>query len=346
MGLIDYAYANTRLRVMKSQLLSEAELESFTRAKSLDDFADALKQTHYNEVFSGIEKVDEYEVEKLLRLDLLQTIQKVAYIAPPMCEPFVEALARKYEFSFIKLVLNSQAGKVSAAEIEAKLPVGGSEELFSKGFEEAITKIISLSNEEIASLLMRRYRGLDEFLVDSKDKMSILLALDQYYFASMKKAIGTLSGQDKKTAQMLSALEADGANIMMLFRAVARGYDPAKFLIPGKGYYLKVASKYIADDVEGVMRKLSLTRYGMVLAEPFALYAKTKSFFPIELALKMYIVKQSRLIMARYPFSIDYVLGYVKLKEMEVEDLTAICVSIGENMPAEKIGSVLVSRVK
>jgi hypothetical protein len=36
----------------------------------------------------------------------------------------------------------------------------------------------------------------------------------------------------------------------------------------------------------------------------------------------------------------------VKLKEMEVEDLTAICVSIGEKMPAEKIGGVLISGVK
>jgi vacuolar-type H+-ATPase subunit C/Vma6 len=346
MGLVDYAYANTRLRVMKSQLLSESELESFTRAKNLDDFVDALKQTHYNEVFSGMENVDEYEVEKVLRLDLLQTIRKVTYIVPPSCEPFVETLARKYEFSLIKQVLNSQAGKVSAEAIEAKLPVGGSEDLFSKGFEEMITKIISLSIADIATLLKRRYPDLDDFLGEPKDKLAIFLALDQYYFASMRKAIGAFSGQDRKTAAMLAALETDCANIMMLFRATARGYDPMKFMIPGKGHYLKIMSKYVANDVEGVMRKLSSTRYGRVLAEPFALYAKTKSFFPMELALKMYIVKQSRLIMARHPFSIDYMLGYVKLKEMEVEDLTAICVSIGEKMPAEKIGGVLISGVK
>lgn len=343
MSIIDYAYANTRLRVMKSQLLSKAEMESLTRAKSLDDFVDSLKETRYNEAFSCMEKANEYEIEKFLRINLLQTIRKVSYIVPVGCEPYVEALARKYEFALIKLVLNSQAGKVSPREIEARLQSGGSEELFNKGFEEMITKMVNLPLEEIVSLLKRRYSGLDDLLGDNKDKMGIFLALDQHYFASMKTAIDALKGQDKKTALMLSSLEVEAVNIMMLFRAVSKGYDSARFVIPGGGYNLKVFKKYVADDVEGVMKKLSATRYGQILQEPFALYMKTKSFFPIELALKRHMINQSRIIMSSHPFNIDYVLGYLKLKEMEVEDLTAICVSIGEKLPAEKIGGILIS---
>jgi V/A-type H+-transporting ATPase subunit C len=344
MGLVDYAYSNTRIRVMRSKLLSERELEALTRAKSLDDFVASLKQTHYGDVLSGVEKADAHEVEKHLRMDLLRAVRKLFALCPERCYPFIEAAAKKYEFNLIKFILNSQAGNVPQEKIDARLPIGRTEALLDGETEEFLSKLGTLPPEELASSLKAMYPGLGDFLHEN-DKLSILLALDQYYFAGLRSAVGKLKGPDKKTAAMLVSLEADAVNVLIIMRAVSRGLDAKKFIIPGKGYYLKVPEEYVADDASGVMKKLSSTPYKTVLEEPFSDYVKTKSFFSMEMAMKTFLIKQSRAVMLKYPFRLDYVLGYLKLKEMEVEDLSAICFAIGENVHAEKIGSFLVSTV-
>ncbi|MBN2014845.1 MAG: V-type ATPase subunit [Candidatus Altiarchaeota archaeon] len=355
MSLADYAYSNTRIRVMRSLLLSEKEIDSFSRASSLEGFIMSLRQTPYGELFSKIEKITPQEVEQYLTIDLLRTITKVSMISPKDCRPFINAVSKKYELEYVKFVLNSLAGNTPSDKITGVLPASESGQLFAGGgVEEFLERLADMSLNDIRSSLFERYSNLDRFMPSSPELLDMLVALDKYCFSELSKAVEYLSGGGRKTAAMLLSLEIEGANIITVLRAAARGFDASRFIIPGGGYYLKDLDRYVIRDeldkygvrhVSSVLEKLLKTPYGQVIKESVATYAETKSLLPVELSLKRYLAKQGVRIMAKQPFEIGFILGYVKLKEMEVDDLRAIAVGIGEGLPAGKVGMLLLTPV-
>jgi len=88
MSMADYAYSNTRIRVMKSLLLKNSDLETLIRTKNLNDCLMSLRQTRYAEIFSRLEKVTIHGIERLLDVDLMRTVDKIIRISPQSCVPF------------------------------------------------------------------------------------------------------------------------------------------------------------------------------------------------------------------------------------------------------------------
>ncbi len=342
MSVVTYAYSNTRVKVMRSLLLSEGEFGALTRVKSLDDFVMSLKQTYYGDVLSGLDTVDVHKVGMCLGMDLIRAVNKVFMLCPPKCRPLFDVISRKYEFELIKLILNSQAGGLTSDEIDSSLPFADAGSVFRVDTEEFISRLSTLSVEEIISAVLGRYSGLDKFMPDSPDLLGVLVALDQYYFSELQNAVGHLKGADKKTASMLVALEIEVANIMILLRAVSRGYDDSRFIIPSDGYHLGSLDRYLAVDAAATLKKLSSTVYGPILEDAADKYEKTNSLLPIELALKAYLAKQSQNIMIEHPFRLGFILGYMTLKELEIQNLKSICVGIAGTLPSEKIEETLV----
>lgn len=351
MSLADYAYSNTRIRVMRTLLLSEKEIDVFSSASGLEEFVMSLRQTPYGELFSKIEKITLREIERYLTIDLLRTITKVALISPKDCRPFINAVSKKYELEYVKFILNSLEGNMPSDEITGVLPTSESDQLFvGSDVEEFLERLAGMSLNDIRPALSEMYGDLDRFMPSSPGLLDILVALDRYCFSELSKAVECLTGGDRKTAKMLLSLEIEAANILTILRAAARGFDASRFIIPGEGYYLKDLDRYVVSDeldkygmryVSSVLEKLLKTPYGQVIRESVATYADTNSLLDVELALKRYLVKHSIKLMAKQPFELGFILGYVKLKEMEVENLRAIAVGIAGGIPAERIEKLL-----
>jgi len=341
--MTDYAYSNTRIRVMKSLLLKNSDLEALSRAKNLNDCLMSLKQTHYGEIFSRLEKVTIHRIERLLDIDLMRTIDKVMRISPQNCVPFLGALSKKYQFGYMKLILNSRGGNLSREEIKDRLAI---EEVgLSFGYkhtEEFLSRLMDLPVEDIIALLCERYKGLDGFMQESPDLLAMLIALDQYYFSELHNAVEYLKGGDRRVASMLISMEIDTSNVMIILRSITRGYEAKRFIIPGHDPRINELGKHTPRDVMDAITKLSKTIYGPLLEGATSSYTETNSLLQMELTLKRYLSRKSKILMKEHPFQLGFILGFLKLKELEIENLRAICIGINEGLSSDRIGELLV----
>jgi len=339
MAMVDYAYSNTRIRVMKSLFLKNRDLEALSRAKNFEDYLTSLKQTQYSGIFSGMEKATIHEIERVLSIDLKETIDKVMGISPQSCVPFLDAVSKKYQLEYIKLILNSKVGNLSEEEIMSKFFIP------EKSTEEFLSRLINLPIEpidDIIALLCSRYKGLDEFIPESPQLLDILIALDKYYFSELQRSVKYLKRGDKKIASRLISMEIDISNIMIILRSITRGYEIERFIIPNRSSYLTALDEYTPDNVIEFIENLSKTIYGSVLEDVVPIYKRTDSLLCFELALKRFLIGECKKIMKEHQFQLGFILGFLKLKEMEIGNLKAICVGIGESLPSEEIRDLLV----
>ncbi|MEA3254880.1 MAG: V-type ATPase subunit [Candidatus Altiarchaeota archaeon] len=342
MTMADYAYSNTRVRVMKSSLLKNSDLEALIQAKDLQEYLTSLRQTPYVETLSGLDKVTLREMEKYFSRDLIRTIDKVIRISPPDCVPFLSAISQKYEFEYLKFILNSKMGGLSTGEIRNRIPLAELDHLFSYRHTEGfLSGLIDLPVEDVPALLRGRYPGLTEFMPDSQDSLDTLIALDRYYFSGLLNAAGSLNRGDKKIVSMLISAEVDITNILIILRSINHGYDVRRFIIPSQNPHINELCGHTPSSVMEVLTKLSKTVYGPLLEDAASSYTQTNSLLQMELTLRRYLVKKSKILMKEYPFKIGFILGFLKLKEPEIENLKAICVGIDEGLPADKIRELL-----
>jgi len=346
--MADYAYSNTRIRVMKSLLLKNSDLETLIRTKNLNDCLMSLRQTRYAEIFSRLEKVTIHGIERLLDVDLMRTVDKIIRISPQSCVPFLNALSKRYEFEQIKLILNLKMGNLSRdnlsrGEIEERLAIGEMGHLSSyRHTQEFLSRLIDLPMEDIITLLRERYKGLDGFMPESPDLLAVLIALDRYYFSELQNSIDSLKGADRKVASTLISMEIDTRNVMTILRSVTHGYDAKRFIIPGHDPRIDELGKHTPRDVTDAITKLSKTTYGPLLESAASSYIETNSLLQMELTLRRYLAKESKNLIRGYPFQLGFILGFLKLKELEVENLRAICVGVDKGLSPDEIRELLI----
>jgi vacuolar-type H+-ATPase subunit C/Vma6 len=335
MAIVDYAYPNTRIRVMKSLFLKNSDVEALTRAKNLEEYLMSLRQTLYGGLFSGMEKASIHEIERVLSRDLTKTIDKIRGMSPKNCTPLLHTISEKYLFECIKLILNSKAGNLSPDEIRDRLVI------LERSDEGFLSGLINLSVEDITALSCKRFKGLDEFMPESPLSLDILVALDRYYFSKLQNSLSYLNRGDRKTASRLITLEIDAVNLMIILRSITHGYGSERFIIPNQDSYLTPLDEYPSNVAEFI-EKLSKTIYGPVLTDAVPVYKQTNSLLDFELALKRLLIKENKRVMNENPFQIGFILGFLKLKGVEIENLKAVCTGIGESLNSDEIRGLLV----
>ena len=332
MSLSDYAYSNTRLRVVRSMFLKKNDIETLVGVKNLKDYVSFMKQTVYGESFSKLDAVNIQGIERVISLDLMKAVDSVIGLSPESSVPFLGILSRKYLFGCIKRILQQRMSDLSPPEIK--------NEFFAD--EEFPPGLIDAAVEDIPALLCNEYCGLGEFIPESAGLVDILVGLDRYYFSEVKKGIDCLHGTDKKMASGLLAIEIDIINMMIILRSLTQGYEYTQFIIPAYKSNLDSLDKYALDDVGDILTLFSKSIYGRALKNAIPGCKETKSLLHVELALRRYLVEESKAAMSQNPFHIGFILGFLKLKEIEVENLKTICIGIGEGLPANNIRELLI----
>lgn len=352
--IVDYVYSNTRLRIMKGLFLKKNDLETLLGLRDLRDYILFMRQTNYRGIFSKSDRIDVHEIERLLTMNLIKSTDRVIGFSPEHSVTFLDCLLKRYQFECIKLILKSRMSSLSRQELMDRFFIPGVDHIFSykalqsKFFrhkilidEEFLPKLIDAPIENIKVLLCDKYPDLDEFIQGS-GLLDIIPGLDRYYFSETQKCVNYLKGMDRKIASKYIAMEMDIENIMIILRAVVHGYEFERFIIHGHSYYLGALDKYISDNIAEILTKLSKTVYGDALKDAVPIYTKTGSLLHVELALKRYLAEENKRVMYQHPFRIGFILGFLRLKEIEIENLRAISIGINENLPADRIKELLI----
>ncbi|HEX6384995.1 MAG TPA: V-type ATPase subunit, partial [Anaerolineae bacterium] len=215
--MTDFHYGNTRLRAMKSQLLSLAALDELTTVATIDRLLNALTETHYRTAVEAalIQHQGLACLQDALQRDLIQIGQKIRGFFSGKAAQQVGATLQRYDIHNVKTILRGLAHNLPADEIlESTLPLGElqARELATlaaaEDMQTAVDLLVTWRTPLAQSLLAKPLSRAGLFVID--------MALEQWHFEFVMNASVTKG----TTLRQRLLLETDIANVLTALRLV------------------------------------------------------------------------------------------------------------------------------
>ena len=342
LDIYPYLQPNARVRARKGRLFDEKQISELVDANNVDDVTNYLRGSP-----DYAEHLDEYPLEKALDVQLGETYDMVARLAPSSVQSSFKVLAKQSDIDNIKsLLIAKEAGLDKEATEELLIPAGSLYEDISRLSDaETVTDVVvGLDGTEYAPVL--------EEVIPQYENTGMVLpfesALNKYYLEKLLKS--TESPADENTQILYSYIgnQVDVANIKLILRAKADGldYDAISPYMISNGYQLrewKLKDLMESQDVTGVISSLEGTKYADVLTELLPEYNETGSVAIFEKALDKFLVDSAKSASMKKPIGIGPIIGYLSQKEVEIRNLKVIARAKREaDFPVSRLREMLV----
>ena len=337
-----YPYTYLRTLIMKRNLLSRSDYDKILKmspgeiSKYLEEFEYKKEVDELAMEYKGVELI-----ERTLQKSLGNKFGKLLRISPQDLKLLIKVYQKRYDIHNIKVILRAKFSSIPQSEIRSHMsPVAVEKNDF---FEKLIAQ--KTAEEAISSLSFldesRLRVALDHFR-NNNSLVYIENALDRHYFLSVISQLAYLSTEGKAYRKFLLN-EIDVINVKMLLRSKHEnlGEQGIREMIVGFGSIKKPAvDRMMKSDVSGIMKELESTQF----REIFEKYKDPGgiSFTDLELSLDKFLLEQSRKLVRQNPMTVDAVLGYMFLKDIEVKNLTRIIKSKQLGLSEEFIEKVIV----
>jgi V/A-type H+-transporting ATPase subunit C len=349
-----YGFINAKLRARISKILPESLSAEMSRAKSLSEAVELLRNTDFSaveNVFGQTGDIKSAELElarKEVRLYLeLESLTK------DEVRSIVFALAERFEVDNLKHALrlwfdsrvrgrsiDAAVGYLLRDRVHRDLAL---DRIVNAGSLEAAAE--ALSGTPYGELVARQ--AAEVARVQSLFPLEI--ALDHYFYRQLLAAVDGLGTRDREIARRMIGAEIDLANINWLIRF--KGFyklDPERALacaIP-EGIWLSpqaVAEAYAMDNPSAVLGELVRRRYpGLAsLLTPREATESYARLVLIERILAEILMLEVRHLLSGYPFTIGILLAYFVLKSAEIRRIKTVLNAKFYNWPEERIMAAL-----
>ena len=349
-----YGFINAKLRARISKILPESLSAEMSRAKSLSEAVELLRNTDFSvveRVFgqTGDLKMAELELARReVRLYLeLETLTK------DEVRSIVSALAERFEVDSLKHALRLWFdSRVRGRRIDAAVGYLLRDRVHR---DLALDRIVNAGSlEEAAEALAGTPYG--ELVARQAAEVArvqslfpLEIALDHYFYRQLLAAVDGLGARDREIARRMIGAEIDLANINWLIRF--KGFfklEPERALasaIP-EGIWLSpqaVADAYAMDNPSAVLGDLVRRRYPGLssLLTPREATESYARLVLIERILAEILLLEVRHLMAGYPFTIGILLAYFVLKSAEIRRIKTVLNAKFYNWPEERIMAAL-----
>lgn len=326
LDLTKYSFANAKIRAMLSGLIEPKLFSRLYQARDIYEIIELLKTTLYAEAIRTAqkEKINLQQIEKaFLRLDL-GIHRKVYDIQPlPKEKYFIFLLTGRYETEELKVVLRLWHKKIKINLedyiIDNKI-----------NYEIDFRRVISSQNIEelIACLDNTPYGGALAKATEKFKKYNSLFylesALDIDYYQRLALATQGLAARDRKIVHKILGAEIDIENINWLLRlqkyySLDTSAAMGLLISGGKLIDKKILAK--ANAAGGVNKIIESLSGGP--------YTKIKELFEqnvylLEQFLYEILVKEIKMALAGFPFTIGIPLGYLMLKRQETKSIVSL----------------------
>ncbi len=326
---LSYAYANARVKAMKTNLLPPHVLREMLVVKTLNEVIEVLEEGPYKEAF--VDSSVKYSGRKLilhaLFLDFSRTVQKLMKIVPPNALPALRKVLEKWEVQTIQLILASKATgePVNADELiflEPDRMKALKAFLNAPSLDAAITELAKTHYAPAVSGAKQEYEK-------AKDYRVCVNALDKFYYSELSKAL--LDAKDEHAEKLVRA-EIDAHNFLLALRmkhSVSGKVKVGEVATPEKieAYFIRGGDTAFAKELACVpdydaALKLVEQKYG--IADAVQAARETNSLTPIEIALDRKFVEQASHTALLSVLCFGAIIGYLYLKQKEILVVRAI----------------------
>ncbi len=350
---LKYGYANARVRGMKSTLIKPAYLDELIKVKTLSAMVELLERTRYkNELVSLSLK---YKGSALIELacarDFAVIARKLTKMAPKEDVKLVQALLKRWDVLDLKTLLNARRAGKTFEEIEPYLLLVG--DLSRADFE----KIARADNDHILEeikktelgkqMLSQNMKSINKSFMEllkksitSADTFFQLQTLLDAYACVFVDSSFTTNNPDVEQVRKVFRKEMDAKNIVIIERMKAKKMDRKEignYLIPG-GTLDKSTSDSIISS-ESLQDTIKIAR-GKLRGLPATGDKPTLTDF--EIALEKAIAAEKLKVFSRSILSIGVILGFILLKEEELNNIRKIAKAKEFNIPEDEVRKMLV----
>lgn len=333
---LKYGYANARVKGMKGLLLDQRTIEELIKVRTVEGMMELLQRTPYKADFaSGSMRYSGSElIELAAGRSFMRSVRKLMGFTPREDRPAVNALLRKWDLVNLKTLVHAKRlGKPFEDVRPYLVAVGGLTEAdfqrIAKADERDIFREIrrtELGEEMLSSSTKVFSKSMrDTFNAALKGMnmfMQLETILDAYIYLLMDKALSEVGGKEVQSIRRILKLEIDAKNILIAERLKKHGYEAEKIrsaFIRGGTLHESFLERLIEAKEAGASAALIRSKF-----RKLKLREGEFSLVELEIALERAMAAEKVLAFHRSILSIGVVLGFLLLKEEEMNNLRKI----------------------
>lgn len=273
---MSYEYLNTRLRIMRANLLGPQQFRSLFQSHDLDAFVNVLAETDYGpEIEMSSVEYEGYElVENALIRHTQRVFSKMYEIAFDEAKTLIRILLERFEVFNLKTILRGfHVGSEAEVIRRSLFPTI----LYPTEFYQDLLKRedISAIVDELLTVGNRYYRPVSRVYseYEASGKLALLeSALDQHYFGGSRQRLREIASPNAEYVERLLGREVDILNLVYALRVIEAGLETEEKYryILGDGERLdeeRVRKLLDSPDKGAFTRRLEETPYGRGLGE-------------------------------------------------------------------------------
>ena len=339
-----YAFLNAKLRARISTIIPEETVRQMIEARSFEEAVHVLNSSVYAPAVKAYEQtgdllMTELEIEHIQQSTLHETGRYTQQFTNPAIISFTSMVLLRFDLVNLKNALRLWYERaIRGRSIEEKLPYL----LRSTGIQglsiESIVNAVS-SDELIALTMNAAFAPIIEnalpLVVKERSLFPLEIALDRWYYETLKSSAAKLSSRDRAIAERLIGIEIDAINVNWIVRRQAFYTDGEKDheatllaggLIANPGILEKALS---SNQPARQLAQLFGERMGIPSEAPkkeeephTGQTARSLAF--LETLLQQLLLYECRRVLGGYPFTIGVVLAYFALKQQEARRVITV----------------------
>src|SRR5512143_619929 len=326
---IRYGYSNARVRAMKGLLLKSGFLDEMIRVGTVEGMAELLQRTGYKNELSAasVRYRGSALIETAASSNFSRTVRKLVRITPKGDREALQALLVRYELMNLKTLVHSRSLKKGFDEIRPHLIEVG-------GMDEADFKRIMKADDQSFGKELRRTPAVRKMLESADDQqmlakafssadafMKMEGAVDAHIYLLMDRALSKASGKEYPHIRHILRKEIDAKNIMIIERMKKHGISKERIkasLIRGGTMPQQMVERMLEAKDIGAVAQIARPLF------PQLELKDAKSLSEIEIAFEKSIAAQKTLAFHRATLSAGVIIGFLLLKEEEINNLRKI----------------------
>ncbi|MFH1750581.1 MAG: V-type ATPase subunit [Candidatus Micrarchaeota archaeon] len=315
---LEFEYATTRVKGMKSKLLSEGRMRQLLEVRSIPEMIGLLEESDYKEEFvaestkySGMELM-----MRALQENFKDDLQRLVRINPDAGKAALKILLQEYEIQNISKLITAKAAEIEAGEIEFIILDPQQEKMVTKlnsakNLPELLRKLKNTEYGKAMQKVSKEFEKTGDFRVPIR-------AMNEYYYDKLQ----SLEPSGNNLLWKLIDSRNSMRNLMIVLRVKKAdpSADAMKFLFQKDDRFLKQLNAL--SDFGKILERVAQKH--LQVAGAVEACQKQSSLIPLEIALERGFIRDTLRLLQFAVLDFAAILGYLYLKELEVAAIRKI----------------------
>lgn len=334
-----------RIRAMRSDLFSRAQIEDILEGHDLAATIDRLLASPYKQEMA--EALTRYQganaVEDAVTRNMVRTFRRLAgYRRQSRFQELAQLFLARWDLAAVKALLRARHHDVAGDAARATFFPGPTltaallEDLAGRPSMPDLVAGLAAWNANLGGCLANRIQRY----AHDHDLPALEDVLDRRYFVENAQAAKTARDENSQQVRTVLRMEIDRINLRALFRLIDAKAGPdaimARMLPEGTLSQELLARMAEAPNIAEVMELLGTTSY-RELVEVLYHFVQTRLFSPIERHFELALMHGVRRLARRYPLGIAVLMDYAWQKYNEVANLRLIARSEARYLPRGRV---------